>query len=67
MHAPSPSLWICGPHSFTTCNKLVVAVFHSGASLPNFEGSGHSYFSLTGIEYAYNTWWSGMTGTRGEY
>ena len=32
--------------------KLVVAVFHSGWSLPNLDGEGHSYFSLIGMEYA---------------
>lgn len=39
-------------HSLTIRKKLPVAVFHSGGSLPNFDGAGQSYLSLIGIEYA---------------
>jgi hypothetical protein len=39
-------------HSLTIRKKLLVAVFHNGGSLPNFDSAGHSYLSLMGIEYA---------------
>ncbi len=56
----SRSFLIWSPHSLTIRKKLVVAVFQSGWSLPNFEGAGHSYFSLIGMEYACQAGHSGF-------
>ena len=51
-HSPSPRASTLGAQSRTMLRKLVVAVFHSGRSFPNFDGGGQSYLSLIGIEYA---------------
>ena len=43
----------CSANSRTITKNAVVAVFHKGGSFPNFDGAGQSYFSLIGIENAY--------------
>jgi len=45
----------CRENSRTITRNDVVAVFHKGGSFPNLDGAGQSYFSLMGIEYAYQT------------
>ena len=35
--------------------KKLVAVFHSGGTLPNLDEGGHSYLSFIGTAYADNT------------
>ena len=52
VHRLSLSRCIWPPHSLTTLRKLVVAVFHKGSSLANFDEGGQSYFNFIGMAYA---------------